>query len=329
MDTGRDQTRTEKTESRYLIVARRQIASMKKESLKQGRQFTPVTWLEWKRGSLLYASFRHLRASLAYYYESTEHGNQPELAEQLRQVSPKGCKEKPTQRNRQKRNTSNKKIKRVTEQMLEDLSGIVEKGRTHRERIRGREALTFIRASILVGLRPCEWRMAYITKYKDTHDLSLFVHNAKQTNRRAHGLTRTVIIEDFSEEEKEIIRQQISNVVDYYGDFDGWLRKIGDAITAINKKLRVSGGQSLTMYSGRHQFCSNAKKSGLSLTEIAALMGHAVDETAAEHYGKRKHGKGRFKARACPEEVERVREVYKRPNPKMPNNPIKNTPSFG
>lgn len=61
-------------------------------------------------------------------------------------------------------------------------------------------------------------------------------------------------------------------------------------------------------YSARHQFVEDAKKAGVSLEELAAIMGHASIETATFHYGRKAAGKpGNFKVTANSADLERVK----------------------
>jgi len=82
-----------------------------------------------------------------------------------------------------------------------------------------------------------------------------------------------------------------------------------------------------TLYSMRHQFSANAKASGFTREEIAALMGHAVDTTATQHYGKKTAGYEMITVRPDPAEVARIRSVFKgRMQPPNPTVRIQNIP---
>ena len=66
-----------------------------------------------------------------------------------------------------------------------------------------------------------------------------------------------------------------------------------------------------TLYSARHQFSANMKASGCKPEEIAALMGHAVDDTATTTYGKKVNGTRNIKPKVDEEEIKRVRKSTK------------------
>ena len=79
--------------------------------------------------------------------------------------------------------------------------------------------------------------------------------------------------------------------------------------TAVSK-LWPTRKMKPTLYSGRHQFAANLKAAGYSRAEIAALMGHATDETAGQQYGRKKAGrKTGGLAKALASEVEKVRVI--------------------
>ena len=69
-----------------------------------------------------------------------------------------------------------------------------------------------------------------------------------------------------------------------------------------------------SLYSGRHQFAANAKLAyhgdASADATVAALMGHASDDTANKHYARRGKGtRGAVVPQANPDEVARVRRV--------------------
>jgi integrase len=67
-----------------------------------------------------------------------------------------------------------------------------------------------------------------------------------------------------------------------------------------------------TLYSLRHQFAANAKACGLTKAEIAALMGHASEDTAGRHYARRTTGHTGLNARPLPAFVKIVRPSIKK-----------------
>jgi hypothetical protein len=163
-------------------------------------------------------------------------------------------------------------------------------------------------ANNIVGLRPIEWKSAYIDVVDG--ETLLVVVNAKNTNGRAHGMLRHLNLSNVKETEINLIHRQLAIVGRYNTNDTSWARyysAIRLTIYKMTRKALSSRRKYPTLYSTRHQFAANAKSVGLSKVEIAALMGHAVDVTAAEHYGRRKHGSGQLGVRPDANEVLRVR----------------------
>jgi hypothetical protein len=174
----------------------------------------------------------------------------------------------------------------------------------------------FIKANLIVGMRPSEWITARFAssvdldggKYKNTGKM-LVVDSAKTDEQRGHGTTREILLNT-----KRIDKDALESMIDLIT----FLRKTTDkknitpwnkqkAITpiarrfqAIINKLKRLGlikenQETPSLYSTRHQAIANAKAAGLDQTEIAALFGHRSKYTARKHYGKKssgRHGSG-------------------------------------
>jgi integrase len=169
-------------------------------------------------------------------------------------------------------------------------------------------AIVWMAANILVGLRPCEWRTARLMTVDGI--LNLEITNAKNTNNRSHGMFRHLDISALSKRDLDLIKGQLQSVRYYTNSKVNWETYSGGVRRAIRCLTRVNlpkQSKYPTLYSSRHQFAANAKSGGLTKPEIAALMGHATDETATMHYGKKRHGSGSFTIKASPDEVARVR----------------------
>lgn len=145
-------------------------------------------------------------------------------------------------------------------------------------------AILMLRAGEIVGLRPHEWFGARCEAN------AVIVQNSKHTNGRAFGPIRTIQIEGVSVEENEAILRLIELANSYTTD-EAWLNHVQTVRVTLGRATAAIGIQGLHLYSARHQFSANAKLAGLSNTEIAALMGHASNETAATHYGRRSAGR--------------------------------------
>ena len=75
----------------------------------------------------------------------------------------------------------------------------------------------------------------------------------------------------------------------------------------------------LRIYDFRHQFSADAKHEwGIGTGMVAAAMGHSVEDTAVQHYGRLKHGKGGLKVRPSAESIAKVRRLYPVQGPTPP-----------
>jgi len=171
------------------------------------------------------------------------------------------------------------------------------------------------RAGLRFGLRPCEWRRARFT-YMDDGQLALQVVNGKQGHGRGLGSTRTLIIDETRIEEVDPKALEAADWLVAHAhplsesEYESVRILAGQQMRRIlkgcGKPCRTRAG-SVTLYTARHQFAANAKSDGLTREEIAALMGHASIYTAGEHYGRRRHGRGRLGRPSSPNSHARTR----------------------
>ncbi len=200
--------------------------------------------------------------------------------------------------------TSNQKAKKLKVDEMKKM-------KENSEKIRGKwvkKSIAWMEANLLVGLRPSEWRSAKIGNLNGK--LVLEVKNGKNSNQRANGQYRHLDISEFSLEQLKVIKKQIKIAARFSGSDEEWhvfyegVRKTIHKLTRLTFKNRTKYP---SLYSSRHQFCADAKSSGLNLVEIAALMGHATDETATFHYGKKRYGSSGFKVKPSEIETQTVR----------------------
>jgi integrase len=162
-------------------------------------------------------------------------------------------------------------------------------------------------AGLATGLRPKEWLHAQYDPKRN----QLTVRNAKATNSRSHGETRILHLENFDEQLQQILQYHLQHVASYKDNFDAFAKfydRCRSAIYEANKKLWPRRKTKISLYSARHQFVEDAKKAGVSLEELAAILGHASIETATFHYGRKAAGKpGNFKVTANSADLERVK----------------------
>lgn len=180
------------------------------------------------------------------------------------------------------------------------------------------EALkAFLTANLLVGLRPSEWLNASFSSYlflgkdgnyvrdaqrtKPKSEISLVVYNAKATHGRANGEYRVILLHGITDKDlaslltfKSLLQEFVNtcptdttteNAID--GFFKGLRRKLNDTYKAIG----IDSGSKPSLYSTRHQVIADAKNTGLSSLEIAAMFGHKSVLTAKKHYGRKNNGR--------------------------------------
>lgn len=210
--------------------------------------------------------------------------------------------------------TSSHKRKRLTTDVLIPLEAALAKDRSPYDA----PLAIYLKAGIAAGLRPGEWRSARLVISQGR--AVLIVRNAKDGDARAHGPYRRLIWPDPHCPEAESVRQWLaafhaacsgSRLDPEYGA--GFLRSLADRLARVARTLWPRRLRQPTLYSARHSFAAIAKQAGLSRAEIAALMGHALDSTAARHYSRPPKGKAVLPditpPRPDPRDVGRVRCV--------------------
>lgn len=150
----------------------------------------------------------------------------------------------------------------------------------------------WIRAGILTGLRPTEWKATELEVREDPsaaygRRVFLYVLNAKATDGRGTGLVRTLDLSAFPE--METVRPMAKRSREWlegnrYAEMQGQCSRL---LYGVEAKIWPTRRYHCSPYSTRHQAISNWK-SILQPAEIAAIVRHGVTATAAEHYGKKR-----------------------------------------
>jgi len=179
----------------------------------------------------------------------------------------------------------------------------------------------WLSAGMLLGLRPVEWGQAEMILIQG--EAALKVRNAKQTNNRAHGEFRTLLMGGLTDEERALVDRHVAQAraFAHAGEFAKFYQGCAATLARVVRQIWPRRPKKLTLYSLRHQFAADAKASGLTTEEIAALMGHAVDTTATQHYGRKSAGLEMVRVRPDPIEVARVRQVFKQRFPSQAPTP--------
>lgn len=198
------------------------------------------------------------------------------------------------------RNTSAKKMKRLSGDYLSQLLSRLE---MHPEippvKNTGSKAepgsldhfiARWLRTALTTGLRPTEWRDAFFDDGKN----ALVVRNAKHSEVRSNGYSRHIIFDpdEHAREIQEIklFLDELHIRVECERSFDLLYFKCRKRLGYVTRRLWPKAEQRPTIYSARHQFAANMKKSGLTKQEVAALMGHKNDDSACVHYARTQVG---------------------------------------
>lgn len=180
-----------------------------------------------------------------------------------------------------------------------------------------------VEAGQRAGLRPCEWAKVRLVRQK-SGVTTLLVRNAKSTNGRSHGMFRRLHWSTVNDGEHIQIIERWIKIVDRWlaGTRASrrkqlWLEhriKLRDRFADVCRGLWPRRTTQPSLYTTRHIFAAAAKERYTRI-EVAALLGHAVDETATSHYARPARGKRRPKNVYLPEpsvrDISRVREAPK------------------
>lgn len=286
------------TEERYSEVSRQLLKRFSKETGINWRSDPQVliNWLHQKSDEWMPATWRQYKSALIrhFVYYGTE-----DYIEMLR-----GLEKKPIKPDFRKSNrTSRQKQKRFSH---DELTLIIEELTKRRTRYASILA-NWLYVGILTGVRPIEWHESEVILNENGCFLS--VKNAKYSQRRSNGEFRTLELTSMASDEIGAIQKQVSLLSGIDQDEYTLMQKsCADLMYRVCRKLWPNKNKYPTLYSTRHQFSANAKKSRYDLKEVAALMGHAVEDTATLHYGKKRDGQDHVRVSPLASEVETVRD---------------------
>ncbi|MGY4458767.1 hypothetical protein [Bradyrhizobium sp. LB13.1] len=136
-----------------------------------------------------------------------------------------------------------------------------------------------------LGLRPCEWLNTTILGNK------MVVANAKSTNGRSAGKTRTILLDNVPEGIEHLVEQLIVGLRRLFDKLEeNWRRllgRLGERLARVCARLSI---RRWSLYTTRHVAMANWKRAGFGAAEIAALAGHISTKTARNHYAGGRHG---------------------------------------
>ncbi len=251
-----------------------------------------ISWLIALRPTLRPASYRQYRAAVAYVLRQSDIDEAPELLDRLQHEG------EPGNRRALPLRTSSSKAKSLR---VADQNRLLQHLNTH-DGSWNRLTAHWLIWGMVCGLRPVEW--ASVRLQTEPGGVALLVRNAKRTQGRAHGDTRTVHL-SLQARHIQMLQEFVRAVQQ---DYDKAYRACRCALYRAVKTLWPRRKRRPSLYTGRHQFTATAKAAGLPPDHIAALMGHAVIQTHQAHYGKRRCGHGALRAMADAQDVQRVRQ---------------------
>ncbi|MFM0265531.1 site-specific integrase [Paraburkholderia sediminicola] len=175
---------------------------------------------------------------------------------------------------------------------------------------------TWLLAARLTGLRPSEWEHAGLTNIDSRP--CLLVRNGKATNGRANGESRTLDLSKATTSDMEALREMLAMLEGYQREMS--FERLQFLLTKyMNRATRACFGRRKkypTLYSLRHQFAADAKMTGHTKAEVAAILGQATDETAGTHYARAVSGESSIRVAPVASEVQRVRAKARTFSPK-------------
>jgi hypothetical protein len=115
-------------------------------------------------------------------------------------------------------------------------------------------AVDWLLAGLCTGLRPCEWRN---TNWQDD---KLTVLNAKATNARSHGITRTLDLTRSSASEREVVKRLSAHLNSMSDEaFEEAYTGVRNLIRRVARKVFPRRERFPTLYTARHVFAARAK----------------------------------------------------------------------
>lgn len=336
-------TRTKTTDKQYDKRCQQLFTRYQKETNNPKEVDFPsfLDWLISIKPTIKKPTWNQYKSAVLSKLDNTQCFESPQCKKQyekLKNITSEGCLVNKTVKSTS--SLKSKSLNRKDEDKLLNALNDIAKSSYWAER-----ALIYLKATILTGLRPCEWAGAKFVPHFDNEkgevEPALVVENAKNTNGRTHGDERHLLLGTYDVINLRMITLQVSLVnerKDKKGDtisFDSYQKSCTKRIADTSVRLFAKRKKRPSLYTARHQFSSNLKSNGYSLTEIAALMGHKTDDTATVHYGRKSSKKGHGEKpdqsnlpTALPSEVARIEQVYEQRSKNAPHNKKNKGPSL-
>lgn len=265
---------------------------------------TLSVWLMTLKPTIKASTWRFYRASLYHYLnarqdegvnvEQAMHILERDAIIRSRDAVSGNKKNRGTLIGTEKRSSSSLKLKKIPEKDIVRILAWL--------RIKSRSQYAaylniWLRAGILCGLRPSEWKMTHIEEVADptaihNRKVWLYVICAKATNGRGFGVSRTLDISTFDNESLDIVKRMSEYGAKWFSDgvFAEYQDSCSHLLARCCRQLWPRRKYRIALYSARHQAIANWKSLGMTQAEISVLAGHASLATAAERYGRRTSG---------------------------------------
>lgn len=266
----------EKTKEQYNDIS---LALMKRYSSETGLDWAddPMSFCSWVMMTApewSKATWRLRKNALIYFMS---HSGPSEAEFFFRNAEkPEEQKDKPLMTSQKKsKKISIADLRSITKALSEETSGLLDLF-----------TAKWLIASLLVGIRPCEWHGAKI------EDNALVLQNAKAGKTRSCGETRRIHfkinkLDELSHVFEFVNEMSAMNLTE--DDFKKLYEHCRRRLYSVNKLLWPERKSCISFYTARHQFSANAK-STLGLVAVAALMGHKSTDTATRNYLKKRYG---------------------------------------
>jgi integrase len=187
--------------------------------------------------------------------------------------------------------TSSRRKKVVTQEDIGLIEAYIEKNNSKW----GESLVIWLKSSVLTGLRPNEWQTASLIE--EGNRVILKSDNFKYNKDRSYAPFREIDLTNIGEGFIKLVRQQLAIVNGMKAERMTESHYIGCAglLLNLNRKIWPRRKGNITLYTGRHQFSSNAKADDdCSDLERAAMMGHKTTKTSREGYGRKRRGSKGF-----------------------------------
>lgn len=232
-------------------------------------------WLIHESDQWAKSTWRLRRSAVVYFFNM----NGPVEAARIVQSANKRKKVDNTTKN-----TSQKKSKKISINEVGQLVDHLKNGSSRYDLI----SAHWLMAGFFAGARPCEWFGA-----KQLGNNSIELRNAKFNEIRSCGESRILHFSPMAtDDHKSVIFDfihEVNSTCKTKSEFNDLYNACRQRIYLANKHIWPYRKKTICLYTPRHQFSANCKKT-LNHKSVAALMGHRSAQTATEHYLNSHHG---------------------------------------